>query len=163
VKITHKHEFEATLTDVSSMLTDPAFARERAAALGTEAQEVDIDAREDGTETVVLRARVPATSIPAEFRSLLGRDLTVTYTEVWEPLTDADRVGTFAVEIAGAPGHVSGAIGITARGATTELLATGDVIANVPLVGPMIERAVAGAVERAFTDQLSVADSWLTR
>ncbi|SEJ20163.1 DUF2505 domain-containing protein [Demequina mangrovi] len=163
MKITHTHRFSAGVDDVWTMLTSQEFGHARAEAMGTEAHDVDVDAREDGSRAVTLRADVPASSIPSEARGLVGRDLAVTYTEVWEPPTGDDRVGTFAVEIAGAPGHVSGAIGLTPDGAATELLATGDVTAHVPLFGAMIERAVAGAVQKALTAQLESADAWLAR
>ncbi|WP_062312016.1 DUF2505 domain-containing protein [Demequina rhizosphaerae] len=164
MKITHAHRFDAPLADVWAMLTDVGFGHARAAAMGTEAQDVDVDEREDGSYAVMLRADVPTTSIPSEMRAFLGRELSVTYTEVWEPPEGADdRVGTFAVEIAGAPGHVAGAIGLTPDGDATDFLAAGDVTAHVPVVGAMIERAVADAVQRALTAQLEAADAWLAR
>jgi len=145
------------------MLVDRDFAHARAAAMGTEGHDVEVDAREDGSHAVSVRANVPASSIPPEARGLVGAGLSITYTEVWEPAAEDERIGTFAVEIAGAPGHVSGAIGLTRKGEGTDFLSTGDVAAHVPLVGPMIERAVAGAVERALTAQLAAADAWLAR
>ncbi|MDN4474928.1 DUF2505 domain-containing protein [Demequina sp. SYSU T00192] len=164
MKITHAHRFDAPLAEVWAMLTDVSFGHARAASMGTEAQDVDVDEREDGSFAITLRADVPTSSIPSEFRAFLGRDLAVTYTEVWEPPAGADdRVGTFAVEIAGAPGHVAGAIGLTPEGDTTEFLAAGDVTAHVPVVGAMIEKAVGNAVQRALTAQLEAADAWLAR
>ncbi|WP_062516070.1 DUF2505 domain-containing protein [Demequina gelatinilytica] len=163
MKITHMHRFDAALDDVWTMLTSPEFGHARAAAMGTEAHDVDVDVRDDGSCAITLRADVPTSSIPSELRALVGRELAVTYTEVWEPPTEDDRVGTFAVEIAGAPGHVAGAIGVTPDGEASELLATGDVVAHVPLFGAMIERAVAGAVTKALTAQLEAADAWLVR
>ncbi len=163
MKITHAHHFDAPIGEVSAMLADREFAQERAAAMGSPAHDVDVDAAPDGSHTTAVRASVPAGSIPAELRSLLGQDLAIIYTEAWEPATDDEQIGTFVVEIAGAPGHVSGAIGLRAEGAGTSMLVAGDVIANVPLVGAMIEKAVAGAVEHAFAAQLEAADAWLAR
>lgn len=163
MKILEQHRFEADFARVSAMLVDPDFAHERAAAMGSRVLSVDIDPRPDGHVGVSLRASVPASSIPAEFRSFVGADLAITYTEAWQPATDTDRVGTFAIEIAGTPGHVAGAIGVTAAGESTDFLATGDVVAHVPIVGAMIERAVASAVTRAFAAELAAADQWLAR
>ncbi len=163
MKITHAHHFDAPIDEVSAMLADRAFSRARAAAMGSPVHDVDLDAGADGSHTTAVRASVPAGSIPAELRSLLGKDLAIVYTEAWEPLEGDEQIGTFVVEIAGAPGHVSGAIGLRATDATTALHLTGDVLANVPLVGAMIEKAVAGAVERAFAAQLEAADAWLAR
>lgn len=163
MKLIHRHVFDAELARVSGMLEDPDFAYVRAEAMGSAVLDVDIDPRSNGELVVCLKASVPASSIPAEFRSFVGKDLAITYTEAWEPLGERDRVGTFAVDVAGTPGHVAGAIGITAVDHGTELLATGDVVANVPFVGAMIEKAVAGAVEKALAAEMVAADAWLAR
>ncbi len=163
MKLIHRHHFDAPLARVSAMLEDEEFAQSRAEAMGSAVLEVDVDRRSSGALVVCLRAQVPTSSIPAEFRSFVGRDLTITYTEAWEPLGAADRIGTFAVDVAGAPGHVAGAVGLTADGERTEFLATGDVVAHVPLVGAMIEKAVGGAVERAIAAEMAAADAWLAR
>lgn len=163
MKLIHRHVFDAELARVSAMLEDAEFARVRAEAMGSAVLDVDVDRRSSGALVVCLKASVPASSIPAEFRSFVGKDLAITYTEAWEPATETDRVGTFAVDVAGTPGHVSGAIGITQIAEGTELLATGDVVASVPFVGAMIEKAVAGAVEKAMAAEMAAADAWLAR
>lgn len=163
MKLIHRHRFDAELARVSAMLEDEEFARVRADAMGSAVLDVDVDRRSSGALVVCLKASVPASSIPSEVRGFVGRDLAITYTEAWEPLGETDRVGTFAVDVAGAPGHVAGAIGITADGSGTEFLAAGDVVASVPLVGAMIEKAVGGAVERAMAAEMAAADAWLAR
>jgi hypothetical protein len=163
MKIIHQHTFDASLERVIEMLADEHFATARANASGAADQNVLVDGDSDGAFTVLIRRTVPSSTIPAEFRSFVGKELTVKYSEAWEPPRggDNDRVGTFAMEIVGAPGHVSGAIGLTPRGDGVEFLATGEVKVSVPIIGPIIERTIAQAVKQGFTSELAAADEWL--
>ncbi len=145
------------------MLQDQDFQRARAESTGAVSVDADVDVRSNGAFTAVARRLVPTGSIPAEMRSFLGKELTITYTEAWEAPDGDERVGTFAVDVAGAPGHVAGAVSLRPAGDGTEFLATGDAVANVPFVGAMIEQAVARTVERAFVAELAAADAWLAR
>lgn len=159
--ITHQHRFAAGLEAVVAMLADETFAHARARAAGAAGEVVLVDGTVELGFTVVIRRTMPVTSIPTELRGLVGRELSVIYTEVWEPPGHADRAGTFAVEIVGAPGHVSGAMGLTPDGDATDFFARGEVKAPVPLFGPMIERAVGEAVSKSFVVELAAADEWL--
>lgn len=163
MKIIHQHTFHSTLDKVVAMLADEEFASVRANASGSAEQDVVIDGDPAEGFTVLIRRIVPSSSIPAEFRSFVGKELTVKYTEAWEPPSpdETDRVGTFAMEIVGAPGHVAGAIGLTPGDGTVDFLATGKVTVSVPLVGAIIERAIAQTVEHGFVTELAAADAWL--
>lgn len=163
MKITHQHTFHSSLEKVVAMLADEEFAAARANASGAADQSILVDGDPATAFTVLIRRTVPSTSIPAEFRSFVGKELTVKYTEAWEPPhpTEVDRVGTFAMEIVGTPGHVAGAIGLTPGDGKVDFLATGDISVKVPLVGAIIERAIAKTVEDGFTAELAAADAWL--
>ena len=147
------------------MLADDEFVRRRAAAAGGGDDEGDVwvEGTADTAFSVSIRRVVPASSIPKEFRSLVGSELHVRYTEAWEAPTGDDRVGTFAVEIVGAPGHAAGALGLSPAGDGCDFLATGDVKVSVPLFGAMVERAVKDAVLKGLEAELAAADAWLVR
>lgn len=163
MNITHQHTFNASLDQVVEMFANERFGSARANASGAADQDVLIDGDPDSGFTVLIRRTVPSASIPSEFRSFVSKDLKVKYTEAWEPPQpqEADRVGTFAMEIVGAPGHVAGAIGLTPVDGTVEFLATGKISVSVPLIGAIIERAVAQAMEQGFVAELAAADAWL--
>ncbi len=161
MEFTHQHTFAASLDRAVEMLADPGFARARARASGAEDGEAWVDGTADTAFTVAIRRTVPATSIPSEFRSFVGKDLHVRYTEAWLAPSGDDRVGTFAVEIVGAPGHVGGALGLTAAGDGCEFLATGEVKVGIPLFGAMVEKAVMEAVLKGLALELTAADAWL--
>ena len=161
MKLTQQHYFDASVDAVVAMLADPEFARTRSRASGATDADALVDGTADGAFTVSIRRVVPASTIPHEFRSFVGSHLDVKYTEAWEAPGRAERVGTFAVEIAGAPGHVAGALELKPADAGTDFFATGTVTAPVPIVGHMVERVVADAVLRAFEAELEAADAWL--
>lgn len=161
MNISHSHDFPASPDDVLGLLSDESFARARSDAAGASHAEVIVDGTPATGFSVSTRQAVPASSIPSEFRSFVGSDLDVRYTQVWDPATADARTGTFAVEILGAPGHASGTLRLDPDGDTTRFTADGDVSVRVPLVGPMIEKAVAAAVLKSLRQELSVADEWL--
>ena len=165
MKITYEHRFDAPLDEVVAMMSDEKFAAVRAKASGAEQCDVLVDSLEDGSFTVVIRRTVPVAAIPQEFRAFVGSQLQVRYTEAWAPATrngdPTDREGTFALEIPGSPGHARGAVVLRPDGDGTAFGLAGEVQAPVPLVGPMIERAVASAIEQALPHELAAADAWL--
>lgn len=161
MQFTHGHEFAASLDRVVAMFADPEFVAKRSVVPGVEGNESWVDGTPEDGFTVSIRRVVPSETIPSEFRSFVGRELHVRYSEVWEPATAEDMVGTFAVEIVGAPGHAAGALGLTAHGEQTEFLATGEVKVAIPLFGGMVERAVADAVIKGLAQELAAADAWL--
>ncbi|PKQ25510.1 MAG: DUF2505 domain-containing protein [Actinobacteria bacterium HGW-Actinobacteria-4] len=161
MNITHQHHFAAPLDEVMAMLTNEEFARRRAQASGADQADALVDGDASGEVTISIRRVVPASTIPAEFRSLVGTHLDVKYTEAWEAPGQAERVGTFALDISGTPGRVTGALELKPDGEGTAFFATGRATAPVPLFGQMIEKVVADAVVRAFTAELEAADAWL--
>ena len=165
MRITYDHHFAAPLDRVVAMFASEEFAAQRAKAAGADDCDVLVDRLDDGAFTVVIRRAVPAAAIPAEFRAFVGGQISVRYTEAWAPALfngDAtDREGTFAVEIMGAPGRASGAVVLKPVEGGTAFGLAGDVQAPVPLVGAVVERAVAAAIEQALPQELAVADAWL--
>ncbi|MBC7297463.1 MAG: DUF2505 domain-containing protein [Demequina sp.] len=165
MKISYKHHFDASIDDVVAMLSDEEFVAQRARASGAAGSDVLVDKDDDGSFTVVIRRTVPADTIPSEFRALVGSQVHVRYTEVWaapdDSREDAGREGTFAMEIPGTPGHARGAVVLTPVDGGTSFGIAGQVQASVPLVGQMVERAVASAIQQALPQELAEADNWL--
>lgn len=165
MRITHEHHFDASVEDVVAMFSSEEFAQRRASASGAAGSDVLVDMDDDGGFTVVIRRTIKSDAIPTEFRAFVGSQLHVRYTEVWEAPEDsrdgADRRGTFAMEIPGTPGHARGTVKLSVAGRGTDFAMEGEVQASVPLVGQMVERAVASAIEQALPQELSAADTWL--
>lgn len=166
MKITFEHRFDASVDEVVAMLSSEEFNAQRARATGARDVDVLVDRQDDGSFTLALRRTLPSSTIPPEFRAMVGSQITVRYTEAWAAAEfngdPSDREGTFAIEIAGAPGHARGAVVLKplADGGTAFGLA-GDVQASVPLVGAVVERAIANAIQEALPAELAAADEWL--
>ncbi len=163
MNFTHLHDFDAPLESVVALFASEKFARARAEGSGAVNADPIVDGDLDSGFSVSVRLSVPASTIPMEFRSFVGSELDVRYTEAWEPGGDGSRDGTFAVEILGTPGHAAGKLRVEADGDTTRFAAVGAVKVRVPLVGPMIERAMGTAVVKTLEGQLAIADEWLAR
>jgi hypothetical protein len=161
MQFSHQHHFAASVEAVAQMLVNEGFATRRGRSGGASECDVLVDGTAVDGFQVSIRRVVPSTTIPAEFRSFVGSSLTVKYAEVWEPATATGRIGTFAAEIVGTPGHVSGALDLSPEGGGTEFRAVGNVVVQLPLVGPMIERAIVSAVTQVFDAELQLADAWL--
>lgn len=165
MKITYEHHFDASIEDVVAMFRNEEFAAKRAHASGAAGSDVLVDTDDDGSFTVVIRRTIPADAIPSELRAFVGSQIHVRYTEVWaapDTLRDDEaREGTFAMEIPGTPGHARGAVVLKPTDTGTAFGIAGEVQASVPLVGPMVERAVASAIHKALPRELAEADNWL--
>lgn len=165
MRINYEHHFDASIEDVVAMFSNEEFVAQRARASGAAGSDVLVDTEDDGAFTVVIRRTIPADAIPSEFRAFVGSQLHVRYTEVWAaPDTsreDDGREGTFAMEIPGTPGHARGAVVLKRTTRGTAFGIAGEVQASVPLVGPMVERAVASAIQTALPQELAEADNWL--
>ncbi len=163
MRITYQHRFDAPLSRVVTMLQDEDCARARAKAAGAADVDVIVDVLPDGAFTIAVRRTVQSASIPSEFRSLVGSELSVRYTEAWDAPSPGveGREGTFAMEIAGAPGHARGSLVLTPDGDATAFGLAGDVQAPVPLVGPLVEKTVVAAIEASLPRELEAADAWL--
>ncbi len=122
---------------------------------------------EDGAVTIVSIRAMKSDMIPANFRSFVGDELEIRQTEAWASAQPADddeyhRVGTFALEIAGAPVRISG--DVTLQGTREDALLTysGDVVASIPLFGSMIESAVAQSIGAVLAGQRDLLTEWLS-
>jgi len=152
---------------VVAMLRNEECARLRAEAAGAVGADVMIDVQDDGSFTVVIRRAVPSSTLPSEFRALVGSELAVRYTEAWlAPATgdadaEASREGTFAVEVMGAPGHARGSLVLKPTAGGVAFGLAGDVQAQVPLVGPLVEKTVVQAIAGTLPKELAAADEWL--
>ena len=155
--------FPAEADEVVAMLADETFVRWRAAraADGT-VEQVDVSGSPDAGFTVVVRRTLPTDLIPVQVRPFVGDRLEVRQAEAWEPPVGGRRVGTVAVEIAGAPVRVTGTVAL-------ERLPDGGsrqvydcvVRASVPLFGSVVAEAAARAVRTTLEAEGAAGREWL--
>jgi len=163
VRLHVEHELTGAATAVGMMLADPRYVHEKVLAAGAVDQQVDVTGDASGPFTVTTRRSLPTDQIPANVRAFVGDRLDVRQVEAWEAATpDGARVGTVAVEIAGAPVRMTGTAALTpTAGGGCVIAYDGDVRASIPLFSGAVEQAAVAAVRSALDAELRTARSWL--
>ncbi|MCL3862752.1 DUF2505 domain-containing protein [Actinotalea sp. K2] len=155
--------FQAGPDRVAQMLADEDFVAAKVRASGATSQHVDVVGTSEGAFTVTTRRQMPTTSIPAQFRSVVGSSLEVRQVEAWEAAEGDVRRGTVVVEITGAPVRMTGTLRLAGNGdGTSTQRYDGQLKASVPIFGAAIEEATAGAVRAAIEAEERTAADWLT-
>jgi Protein of unknown function (DUF2505) len=166
VHLTVELTFPANVEDVAAMLANEEFVRWRAerSTGGGEVEQADVTGSPESGFTVAVRRTLPTDLIPVQARPFVGSQLEVRQAEAWEAPSGDRRVGTVALEIAGAPVRVTGTISLEATpdGGTRQVY-VGVVHASMPLFSAVIEEATAGAVRSTLTAEGEAGREWLAR
>ncbi|WP_265521785.1 DUF2505 domain-containing protein [Oerskovia flava] len=162
--LTVEQRFDASPTRVAAMLADTEFVRWRARRSGgptSVVEQVDVTGSPDAGFTVVVRRTLPTDQIPAHVRGFVGSQLEIRQAEAWEAAEGESRVGTVALEIAGAPVRLTGTVVLVADGDGTLQRYTGEIKASVPLFGAAVEDAAATAIRATLAAEESAGAEWL--
>ena len=163
MELSFEHRFAAPIADVLAMFANEDFCRVRAEASGAIECDVLVDGKSEESFTTLIRRTLPTERIRPDFVPLVGKTLSVRYTEVWEEPAGDDRSGTFAVEIVGAPARASGSYTMTEDRGETVLSATGAVTATLPFLAHLITEAIVKALTEATEAEFAAGDEWLAR
>ncbi len=158
-----EHRFDASPERVLAMYSDAEFAAARAVATGAIESDVVIDGEVDNAFTVAIRRTMPTDDVQPDFKGFVGDTISVRYTEAWEAPDGDGRVGTFALEIVGAPARAAGAIAIAPEGSGSIFTIDTTVSTSMPFLAQLVTEAVAEALERGIAQEFETADAWLAR
>jgi len=138
VAIDISYTYAAAPDVVLGLLTDEAFLRDRAAAIGAELEELTVT----GTDTTV-RFAAPTAGIPPVFARFVGSSVSVVERTSWVPEGRGAR-GALDVraEVFGRTVRVDGDRRLEPAGEGTRSTLTGDAKVNAPLIGRQAEAAV---------------------
>lgn len=131
--------FPAPPLEVFSLLTDRGFLEDVAREQGATEWEVQVvNATTTSTRTL------PA---PPEAQRFTGKTLTVVEEIAWgEAAADGSRTGALSVKVPGQPIGMTGEVRLSPSGDETVCLVSGDLKANIPLLGRKIEQMAAPAM-----------------
>jgi hypothetical protein len=154
--------FPATVEEVFTMLSDEAYVRTKAEAMGALEHDVTVRALTTGGARIRLERTLPS-MVPDFVRPLVGETIEVVQTEEWQPArTDGSRHGELQARISNAPVSLSGDIALVpADEGTTIHRIHVDVRAKVPFVGARIERAISEVLLMAARKEEEVGARWL--
>ncbi|GAA0505487.1 hypothetical protein GCM10011581_32490 [Saccharopolyspora subtropica] len=167
-RIEHRSTSEWPAARVYEALIDIDYLTDRLAGLGGDnAALVQHVATDDGTR-FQLHHGVPADSLPALARTVVGGDLQIDRSESWRQAEDGSFAGEIAAEIAGAPCTITGSMwlrDISERTgpAVSEFVVSGNVRVNVPFVGGKLEDLVVDQVQKLLAAEEQFTTEWLAR
>ncbi len=160
--IDHTTTFPAGPDDVLAVLTDEAFLRDYAQALGARLESVDRAAADGGPRTTV-RLVVPTLGIPAVFTRFVGREVAVADRRSWTADDDGGHRGVLLVEarILGRTAAVRGERRLRPTAGGTRSTVTGEAEVDAPVVGRQAEAAVRELAMVVLRREDDVLRRWL--
>jgi hypothetical protein len=151
VRVTAQFDFPAPPNTVARLFATHDFVL---AAAGPDSQ-ASVKGDPDGAFTVTVRSPLPSSAIPPKAQALVQGQLEMRQAMAWEePLPDGERRASVAGEVAGAPVVLDGHVALTpTRGEGSHLIFEGEVKAQLPLFGRIIEEAAVPAILSALRAQ----------
>jgi hypothetical protein len=142
VPIDHSEIFAAGPDAVLAVLTQEAFLREWADALGARVQDLEVTSAGGGRQTSV-RLLSPTAGIPPLFARFVGAEVSVLLRQTWTTENGGHRADLDGhARIFGRSARVRGERRLTAVPGGTRSTVTGDAAVDAPLVGRQAEAAV---------------------
>ena len=144
--------YDASLEEVSAMLTDPAFRERVLERMRVVRGSVTV---EDGVVTI---DQVQASSgLPSFATKLVGEEIRIVQVEAWRTREHAD----VEVTIPGKPGEMAGTATLAEAGGRTTERVDLEVTVRLPLVGGKIEGLVADMLGKALDTEHRTGVEWL--
>lgn len=149
------NDFEASVPAVFAMLTDPEFLKSVCQA--TEPLEYSVSASAEQTTT---RRVMTAPSVATRFT---GPTLAVTDEINWDPAADsAQRTGSTLISVEGLPAKLTGTVRLSQGGRGVVLNYDGDLLVDIPIIGPGLAKQAAPLLLEALQIQQEVGDKYLS-
>ncbi|WP_448612430.1 DUF2505 domain-containing protein [Geodermatophilus sp. URMC 60] len=160
--IDHTATFPAGPDDVLAVLTDEAFLRDYAQALGARLESVE-STPDGGSPRTALRLVVPTLGVPAVFTRFVGREVAVADRRSWMPDRDGGHRGVLQVEsrIFGRTAVVRGERRLRPTAEGTRSTVTGEAEVAAPVVGRQAEAAVRELAMVVLRREDDVLRRWL--
>lgn len=139
-----KHEIKARYPAPSSvvlkMMTDKKFYTDRLESMGHTQYEV-LGHKSDAKQfTLKIRRKLPM-QVPAAVKKFVSPETTIVHEDAWDL---AKKTGRITIDLQGVPVEMSCTTALTDKGASEcEMTYVFDIKAKIPLVGGLIEKAVA--------------------
>lgn len=140
-------EIGADVERVHGVLSGPAWAETKAAALHDGSRVVERLEGADGGVRLVVSRELPAGG-PGFLERFLPRDGRVVQTDDWGPAEDGQRRGTWQVVIPGVPATLGGTMRLEPTATGSRYVIDGTVAVPIPLVGGKAEAFIVEMVQK---------------
>lgn len=139
-----KARYPAPAAVVIKMMTDKKFYTDRLEKLGHSKYEV-LDHKADGRSfSLKIRRKLPM-QVPAAIRKFISPETTIVHEDSWNA---AAKTGRISIDLQGVPIEMSCTTSLADQGNECIMSYLFDIKAKVPLVGGLIEKAVAAENEK---------------
>jgi hypothetical protein len=156
MKLRHEITYDAPLADVFAMLSDPAFRKKSADAMGVISADVSIDAKGAGISVKIDQVQ-PTEGVPSFAKKFAGSTTRAVQTEEW----DSPSGGTISIQTPGKPTSINGTLSLTTSGTTTTETLDVEVKVKVPLIGGKLESLMADLVTKGMDKEHAAGVAWL--
>ena len=156
MRFEHRLTYDATPSEVYSMLSDPIFRERVCEAQKARDWDVSIDSDGDGM-TVSVDQKRPSDGIPGFARKVVGDEIHIAQRETWKDPSGA----TLEVTIPHKPGHLKGTIDLRQNGAGTVQAISGELSVRVPLVAGKLENLISAMLGAALETERRIGTIWL--
>ncbi len=160
--IDHTATFPAGPDDVLAVLTDEAFLRDYAQALGARLESLE-STPDSGSPSTALQLVVPTLGVPAVFTRFVGREVAVADRRNWTTDGDGGHRAVLLVEsrILGRTAAVRGERRLRPTADSTRSTVTGEAEVDAPVVGRQAEAAVRELAMVVLRREDDVLRRWL--
>ncbi|NEK59395.1 DUF2505 domain-containing protein [Geodermatophilus sabuli] len=161
--IDHIATYAAGPDDVLAVLTDEAFLRDYAQALGARLEGIET-ATVDGAPQTTVRLLAPTTGVPAVFSRFVGREVAVVDRRTWTAADgDSGHHGVLQVsaQVFGRTAVIRGERRLAVAGDGTRSTVTGEAEVDAPFIGRQVEGAVRELALVVLRREDDVLRRWL--
>ncbi len=162
LSIEQRTEYPCAAELLHAALTDETYWSDRVRDIGSGSAVVRHEVTAELTTSEVDQTLDPA-AMPKGVRRLVGSTMSARCTERWQPIrADGSAVGDYRLVTAGVPVIMAGELALEPRGdSACALIFRGTVEATMPVVGPVLEKMMAGDVDRGFSAEREFTMQWL--
>ena len=146
-----KYQFSHDVELVFEQLTDPDFLVKRCVSLGE--KNIQCEVEYEGRKTTVELTRTVKKDLPKFLAKLFGDENTMTMVESWEDI-GANKIGSYAVEVAGQPVTLSANFTLKPNSEGCEYEITYAAKAKIPMVGKKVEAFILGQTEEGMRQEM---------
>lgn len=162
MKLASSAQFDASAARLWDVLTDPAYAVDKASRMSVAAHDASVTAVGD-TTLVRVTMTLSTDEFPDIAKRFVGPVLTLVDERRWHRLDDRGSRADLRVSIQGAPMTMAGTVTLTPAGDQSRVSIDADLTAKVPLVARTIEAAAAPAILAGFDAEADLLREWLAR
>ncbi|MGI8665491.1 MAG: DUF2505 domain-containing protein [Jatrophihabitans sp.] len=161
MKLTVENSSSASVEQTYASHVEKSVREEACRQSGATSYDVGIVQASDGSARVQVD-RVMAPDVPDFIRKFVGESISIRQVEDWSaPDAQGTRRAAVKLTIKGQPATMVGSAVLSANGAGSTEVVTGEVKVAIPLLGRRIEPEIVKVIEAALRIEQRVGDEWV--